>query len=95
MNLIVADADQIRAILSPIVSEAVAAAFDTRPQPPDNTDQQPDLLSREQACRFLGITAPTVRRLVIRGDLSSVRIGRRVLFRRGDLEAFAAGGGAV
>lgn len=82
--------DDLRAL----VSEAVTTALDARhTHTPPTT--QPNLMSREAACQFLGITHPTLRRMVIRGTIASVHVGRRVMFRRADLEAFAATGGTT
>jgi excisionase family DNA binding protein len=46
------------------------------------------LLSIPEAARFLGVSAWHVRRLVWRGDLPAVRIGRLVRLDRDDLATF-------
>jgi len=46
------------------------------------------LLTREQVARELGISPRTVARLVERGELTYVRIGRLARFRPADLAAF-------
>lgn len=45
------------------------------------------------AASFLGVGQTTVRRLVEHGRLKTVRIGRRVMFRTSDLDAFVNGDG--
>jgi len=49
---------------------------------------EPRLLSVEDAGAYLAISPWTVRDLIGRGELNSVRIGRRVLLRREDLDRF-------
>ena len=44
------------------------------------------LLSREQARRELGFSLPTVDALITRGELETVRQGRRVFIPRSSLE---------
>ncbi len=46
------------------------------------------LLSQEEAARYLGISKWTLRDLVFRGDLPCVRIKRRLLVDRQDLDAY-------
>lgn len=47
-----------------------------------------DLLGIEQAAARLGVSPKTISRLVRARQLSVVKIGRRVLFRVGDIETF-------
>ena len=49
------------------------------------------LLSRAEACAFLGIHITTLYHLERQGKLPAVRIGKRVLFRIEDLEEFIEG----
>lgn len=53
-----------------------------------NTEFQARLLSEAEAARYLGISRWTLRDLIHRGDLPCVRIGRRVLLDREDLDAY-------
>jgi excisionase family DNA binding protein len=46
------------------------------------------LLNVKDAAALLGVSARFVNRLASTGELASVRIGRRMLFRQSDLEAF-------
>lgn len=71
-----------------IVSTAVAEALDKRPDPPAAAPQQlpDDYLSRDEVCSMLRLTYPTLRNLEIRGELMPLRIARRVLYRRRDIE---------
>jgi excisionase family DNA binding protein len=45
-------------------------------------------LSRQEAARYLGVSEKTVQRRVMLGELAAVRIGRRVLFLRSELDQF-------
>jgi excisionase family DNA binding protein len=49
---------------------------------------KPDAYTRQQVCERLQISLPTLERLIRRGELPVVKIGRRVLIRRRTLEAF-------
>ena len=51
------------------------------------------LLDVNEAATMLHISARYVRKLLSRGDLPVVRLGRRTLVRRADLEAVIARGG--
>lgn len=88
--VVVTTPDELRSI----VAEAVASALDqrppitiTEPQKSDSTEMVP----RADVLRELSVSAPLLRRLEKAGRLKPVRCGRKVLFRRSDLEAFAAG----
>lgn len=76
-----------------IVSTAVAEALDKRPVPPAAAPQPlpDDYLSRDEVCSMLRLTYPTLRNLEIRGELMPVRIARRVLYRRRDVEGALQG----
>jgi excisionase family DNA binding protein len=49
---------------------------------------KPDAYTRQQVCERLQISLATLERLIRRGELPVVRVGRRVLIRRRSLEAF-------
>jgi excisionase family DNA binding protein len=50
----------------------------------------PPVLNAQQACTYLGgISRRTLTNLVDRGELTSVRVFRRLLFRRTDLDRLA------
>jgi excisionase family DNA binding protein len=49
---------------------------------------EPRLLSQQEAARYLGISYWTVRDLVFRREIPIVKIGRRVLVDRLDLDAY-------
>jgi excisionase family DNA binding protein len=49
---------------------------------------EPRLLSQQEAAGYLGISYWTIRDLVFRRELPFVRIGRRVLVDRVDLDAY-------
>jgi excisionase family DNA binding protein len=50
---------------------------------------EPDLLDLPQAAHRLGLGKSTVRKLAASCELASVKVGRRVLFRSRDLDAYA------
>ena len=52
---------------------------------------EPILLSIEDTMHVLGLGRTTVHALVKSGELPAVKIGRRVMIRRADIEAFVAG----
>ena len=49
---------------------------------------EPRLLSQQDAASYLGISYWTIRDLVFRRELPFVKIGRRILVDRLDLEAY-------
>jgi excisionase family DNA binding protein len=49
---------------------------------------QPDVYTRQQVCQRLQISLPTLERLIRRGELPIVKVGRRVLIRRQALDDF-------
>jgi excisionase family DNA binding protein len=49
---------------------------------------EPRLLSQQEAARYLGISYWTVRDLVFRREVPFIKIGRRVLVDRLDLDAY-------
>ena len=53
-----------------------------------NCTSEPRLLSQQDAASYLGISYWTVRDLVFRHELPHVKIGRRILVDRIDLEAY-------
>ena len=50
------------------------------------------LISKRESAQLLGLCVRTMEELVRRGELVPRRIGRRVLFRREELERFARAG---
>jgi len=48
----------------------------------------PRLLSQQEAAIYLGISYWTLRDLIFRGEVPHVKIGRRILVDRLDLDAF-------
>ena len=49
---------------------------------------EPRLLSQQEAARYLGISHWTIRDLVFRGEIPFIKIGRRVLLDRQDLDSY-------
>lgn len=52
---------------------------------------QPALLSREEAASYLAIGLAFLAELTASGDVRSLKIGRRRLYRRNDLDDWVAG----
>jgi excisionase family DNA binding protein len=80
------DHSTIQARLWAIVGAAVEAALGTRAPRPAN-DNCDDLLDAIAAGHLLGMTPSALRQAARRGTIRSVKLGRRVRFRRGDLLA--------
>ncbi|MCB0387154.1 MAG: helix-turn-helix domain-containing protein, partial [Bdellovibrionales bacterium] len=55
---------------------------------PNSSPMEARLISEEEAARYLGISKWTVRNLRFRGDLPSIKIQRRILIDRHDLETY-------
>ena len=53
-----------------------------------HSTSEPRLLSQQEAASYLGVSYWTVRDLVFRHDLPHVKIGRRILVDRMDLDAY-------
>jgi excisionase family DNA binding protein len=56
---------------------------------------EPLLVSMREGARALGISERFARLLAARGDLPSVRLGRRRLLRRNDIDGIVARGGLM
>jgi excisionase family DNA binding protein len=76
------DLAQLAAQLAPLV----AARIDANASP---------WLTAAEAAAYLRCPISRVRRLTMTGDLPTHRDGRRVLYRRDELDAFVASGGAI
>lgn len=48
------------------------------------------LYSVKETCQILGVCRHTLRKLEEQGKLVPIRVGRRVLYRRSDIERFIA-----
>ena len=79
------------------VREAVGDALrDITPQSKGKDPKQPEdaLLSVVETADLLHVSRVTLREMEKRGELEPVRICRRVLYRRSDIDAALVGGGA-
>ena len=47
-------------------------------------------MTREEVCKYLGVTAATLHNWSKRGYLESIHVGRLVRYRRADVEALAS-----
>ena len=56
-------------------------------------DTVPDIMTIEQAAKYLQLTTETVRRAAREGSLPSAKIGRRWRIRKIDLDDFLSKGG--
>jgi hypothetical protein len=82
-------ADDLRHLIAGAVTQALAQS---QPVPAAASAQQnEDYLSRDDVRRLLHLSFPTLRNLEIRGELMPLRIARRVLYRRRDVEAALRG----
>ena len=75
--------------LQELISNAVRQALHTQ-QTAQSTAQQeePRLLTRDEAARFLRVSISTLHRRVKDGDIPTIVLGGRTLFHQRDLEAF-------
>lgn len=55
---------------------------------PTEADARPGLYSYRSAARYLSLSHSTVKELALRGDLVSIKVGRRRLFPRESLDEF-------
>ncbi len=60
---------------------------------PDMTESPPRNLSRHDSAVYLGVSRSTLDRIERRGELDSIRIGRRRRFRVADLKRYLEEGG--
>lgn len=79
--------DDLKDLITEVVQEAVRGLQGNKDKTAD--DGGNDLLSREQVCQFLGVTAATLHNWNKRGYLESIHVGRLVRYRRADVEALA------
>lgn len=77
--------------LRALISDAVAEQLKSW-QPPTPPAQIPDeYLGRKETARFLGVSTSALQLWDRQGKLSAVRIGRRVLYRRADIDRVLSG----
>ncbi len=77
--------ERLRGVLRDVLREELPRLLaELRPARADG-----DLLDVDTAARRLGLGVSTVRKLAAKCDLPSVPIGRRLLFRPADLDAYA------
>jgi hypothetical protein len=76
-----------------LITTSVVEALGQQPPAPIAAPipQPDDYLSRDDVKRMLRLSYPTLRNLEIRGELMPVRIARRVLYRRRDVEGALKG----
>ncbi len=81
VNVSLAD---LRDIIDTSVRKSVADALTNLPAP--SAEERDDLLSRKETGRLLRVSPVTLNVWEKRGVLTPVRIGRRVLYRRSDVD---------
>ncbi|MBN9400311.1 MAG: helix-turn-helix domain-containing protein ['Candidatus Kapabacteria' thiocyanatum] len=70
-----------------LISEAVELAFAARDHATPQKQDGGQLLTRKEAASYLRISVPSLQRHTRDRRIDCVRMGRRVLFRREDLDA--------
>lgn len=80
------DRDDLRELITQVVQDAVR---DLQGNEDKNADDGNDLMTREEVCKYLGVTAATLHNWSKRGYLESIHVGRLVRYRRADVEALA------
>ena len=84
-------AADLQALIARSVTESLKAH---QPASPPPTKAAEEYLTREETRKLLRISIVTLRQLELRGELKAVRIARRVLYRRSDVErSLRVGGG--
>jgi excisionase family DNA binding protein len=78
----------------------IYAVYSRDNQADARTTERPLLHSREEACRLLGVSLSTLKLLIGHGDLHEVRLGKRRLTPRTEIdrliaERIASAGGVV
>ena len=79
-------ADALAAIIKPIVREAVKEALTHNGLPKGESPNS--FLTVKQAAAISGLGASTIRLAIRRRQLRAQKVGRRVVIKRNDLEAF-------
>lgn len=79
--------DDLKELITQVVQDAVKGlqGYDVKTA----DDGGSDLLTREQVCEYLNVTAATLHNWNKRGYLESIHVGRLVRYRRADVEALA------
>lgn len=79
--------DDLKELITQVVQDAVKGlqGYDVKTA----DDGGNDLLTREQVCEYLNVTAATLHNWNKRGYLESIHVGRLVRYRRADVEALA------
>lgn len=81
------DRDDLKELITQVVQDAVRDLQGNKDKTAD--DGGNDLLTREQVCEYLNVTAATLHNWNKRGYLESIHVGRLVRYRRADVEALA------
>ncbi|MDH5379693.1 MAG: helix-turn-helix domain-containing protein [Cyclobacteriaceae bacterium] len=74
--------DQLRML----IAEEVKSALESH-QPQSALDEKEEYLNPLQACKLLKITKATLRSWEIKGKIKAKRIGRKVYFKKSDLDS--------
>lgn len=79
--------DDLKELITQVVQDAVKGlqGYDVKTA----DDGGNDLMTREEVCKYLGVTAATLHNWDKRGYLESIHVGRLVRYRRADVEALA------
>lgn len=79
--------DDLKELITQVVQDAVKGlqGYDVKTA----DDGGNDLVTREEVCKYLGVTAATLHNWSKRGYLESIHVGRLVRYRRADVEALA------
>ncbi len=72
-----------------VMREEIERALDARGygSPQKKDAEAPELLTRREAAKYLRISVPSLQRRIRDKHIACVRMGARVLFRKGDLDA--------
>ena len=84
VNVIVS-LDDLREFVTELLENGSAAAQ----APAVEVERSRDLMTRDEVCRYLGVTKATLHRWNKLNYLKCVHVGSKVRYRREDIEAFA------
>lgn len=88
MELVLTSKNDLKALLSESVHGAIQDALQQLQSPGDHAKEW---LTNEEAIDYLGLSRPTLQRYRNDGKLPYSRVGSRVYYRRGDIEALLEG----
>lgn len=86
IKVITITVDELRQLIADVVSDAISKMpQQTAEKPVDET-----YLTRKETAKIIGITTPTLLSRTLAGEISAYRTGRRVLYRRSEVDEYVS-----